>query len=376
MKSTLCFGFALLQLLWISATFAQKQVAVLGISTEGTQEDIASEWTQAIKEAAQTFPDWNIKPTNAGISQLTLAYGCDTPNAECLREIASGLGVDVVVFGELKEQGSLSIELTLYADGSLRPTVRASIATAAAASDQKNISHGLLSELRGERLETRSEHTSSSSQELIVEGIPGARVFIDGEARGRCDESGELRTTLTPGEHRLRVEADGYESFEQSIHEGGHHRITMVKGGSEGDINWLAFSLLGVGAVGVGLTAWSWAEISGIESNAQWKAARGAATTNEDICSTAFKAREMGLANGVSSLCGKSSTFEVLQFVFLGVGIVGLGVGTGLLIADGPVKKPQASNSGASLFIPKFAGLSLRTHEHQDGFSVATRFTF
>jgi hypothetical protein len=54
---------------------------------------------------------------------------------------------------------------------------------------------------------------------LIVESTPGgAQVFVDDELIARASAEGRLKiSTLTPGQHRLRLALEGYRDFEQTI---------------------------------------------------------------------------------------------------------------------------------------------------------------
>ncbi len=57
------------------------------------------------------------------------------------------------------------------------------------------------------------------SPALIIDGAPpGAQIFVDGQLAGITGANGEAEvSTLTPGQHRLRITENGYQAYEEGI---------------------------------------------------------------------------------------------------------------------------------------------------------------
>jgi len=74
-------------------------------------------------------------------------------------------------------------------------------------------------------------NTNEDRAFLKVEVEPGhADVYIDGEYRGRVEGWVERMIPVPPGEHRVKLEADGYISqrFDVSVESGATHTLSVT----------------------------------------------------------------------------------------------------------------------------------------------------
>jgi hypothetical protein len=125
---------------------------------------------------------------------------------------------------------------------------------------------------------------------------------------------------------------------------------------SRGSNDWLGYTLLAVAGVSLGLTIFSWAQISSASNDKEYTAYRAAVYAEKpsvkDVCSEADAGHEYGVdPNSLAharNACSNGKTFESLQYVFLGAALVSAGVGTYFLL-DNDGGSEHAKNSGPRL---------------------------
>jgi hypothetical protein len=109
-----------------------------------------------------------------------------------------------------------------------------------------------------------------------------------------------------------------------------------------GSDDWAGYTLMAVAGVSLGLTIFSWTQISSANGDSDFKAYRGAVAAAkpsvQDVCTEADAGRTYGVdANTLANTrnaCSSGKTFERLQYVFLGAMLVSAGVGTYFLLDD------------------------------------------
>src|SRR5207237_6874150 len=53
---------------------------------------------------------------------------------------------------------------------------------------------------------------------LVIEGAPEAQIFVDDRLTASTGSDGQAKiSTLSPGQHRLRVTVNGYQDYEKDI---------------------------------------------------------------------------------------------------------------------------------------------------------------
>jgi formylglycine-generating enzyme required for sulfatase activity len=61
------------------------------------------------------------------------------------------------------------------------------------------------------------EASAAASLQLVVETLPNAEVYLDGELQGRADAQGELKLKARLGVHALRISLQGKKDFGQNV---------------------------------------------------------------------------------------------------------------------------------------------------------------
>jgi len=317
-----CLWLLVVASLGTSAPAAAQKLAILGLSSKDGDDEPAAQLTDALRTEAAADSELTLSDSSALLSQLVALHDCEIADAACRDRIAGQLEVDELIYGTIRPTviGHV-VELHRYskADGSLSHASRDMTIEGASEDELASEARGLLRELR----------PSVTSEEPPLERVPA----------------------LKP-ERRPKPLPEPLETEPQDE-------------GSSND--WLGYTLLGVAAVSVGLTVFSWNEIDAARNDVDfrdYRAAVGRAGNGEidDVCAEADAGEAYGFGErleDVRSACGRGVTFEVLQWVFMGSALVSMGVGVYFLLDD--EGEPDAARASLTPMIGKHdAGLKLR----------------
>ncbi len=337
-------------------------VMVLGIRSIDGDDDFARSLTGALRYAAAQVPGWSVSNRDVSLAQMSLAHGCDEPDAACMADIARGLHVQRVVYGTIRRTSASSnynfaVSLYLYnaQSGQIEEGVTDSIPPSLTDIDNlRTRVRDYIARLAGQ---------TQPGSVRIATGVAGAGVEIDGRQVGRTDAHGDfVKSDLSPGHHEIRVIAPQHEPFQGTVtvvpDQEVSLSVTLGAVGSGGSVNWLAVGLLGGGVVAGGLTVFSWITMNNINHDADFQDYRHAVPDKiTDVCAN-LSAGPYGLMPAdrfrhVQSECSQANAFQVLQYIFLGAAIAGLGAGTYLLVKGGShdngQETPNASAQGEGL---------------------------
>ncbi len=382
-----------------ATALADVSVVVLGLRTVDGDDAQAKTLTAAIREAAKQVPGWAVVDREVSIAQLSLAHGCEEVHASCLSDIAKGQGTDRLVYGAVRRTSAgddydfhLSLGLFDATAGSIEKTVAGDLPRSKVQADEAGeLVTELVQRLTGATMPSTVVGTIFAGTIAIRSNVREARVILDGEYAGDLAEGRLLLERIQPGDHEIEVSADGYETHRATVpvQKGGqtafavnlesvqdetatHGRALEASyqldtSGSgwplAGTPLWVSYTLLGVsGASFLGM-ALSWVAISSAESEPVYEEYRtriyeanerlGTGHQIEDVCVPAKKGLPYGLSgeevNEVADLCYRADTFEVLQWVFLGTGVVTGGLGVYLLLVHEDPSDARASAGRAPL---------------------------
>jgi hypothetical protein len=295
-----------------SAHAQSASIAVLGLSSEDGDDATAAAVTTALRnEAASTY---TVASTRASLSQMTMAQDCEISEADCRSKVGTALGVQHVLYGELRRVRAGGHEVSLHMFASAGGDERAA---------GRMIPEG----------ETEGSDLARHARALLraLEGLSEAP---------SADTGGSTKATVTAD---VRPLADT---------ENAPAAPARDEEPSSGSNDWLGFTLLGVGGVAGGLLAYSWIQISDAADDPSYVEYREAIGTMnprgvDDVCKEADAGRLYGTSSDVvvaaRDACSKGQTFETLQFVFLGVALAAVGAGVYFLVDDeGPETSARA----------------------------------
>lgn len=274
---------AFLSLGFIPATAYASSVMVLGVSSIDGDDALASDITYALRSAARNVPGWTVGGRDVTLAQLQLAYGCSgdsaLPDLECLQAVATAEGgpsyVNMIIYGTLRRSGTgdsmrMVLELQLYEV------------------ENERITHDFTVDMTVEQIMTVDERNRLAPQWL-------AR--LTGSSAESSSESRPSPRTA---------------SF---------------------DLEYVAWPLIGLAIVSLGIEIGAWAGLDGLQHNADFTAYRssfGSGTGNAcNQPSSGSMLDERG-----HSLCSQGDMLETLEWVFMAVGLGSAAAGITTLVLD------------------------------------------
>ncbi len=383
--SALCVGAG------ASHVSAQATAVVLGLRSVEGDDDFANAVSDALRGSARQVPGWKLLDRSVSMAQMSLAHGCDEIDAACLGEIAKGLSVSRVVYGTVRRTSARSeydyqLSVSIFdADTGAIGATETDLVPRAEAQDANALGRRASSLMQ--RL-TSGGNVSGVGTLAIQVNVPTAEVHIDGQMVGQTRDQKLIVENVPPGEHMLEITAAGHGTYAQQVMvspTGQTHVIAALGMASENaapiateaapeqathdegapkttqSLRWLGYTLVGVGAASVIGLAASWFVLGGINNDATFKKYSNVVTDPnvQDICVEAQRGnRWTGSGPGVTvselkdvqSMCKTGSTFEVLQWVFLGTALVSGGVGAYLLLTDKPAERGTANGGSEPVF--------------------------
>jgi len=206
----------------------------------------------------------------------------------------------------------------------------------------------------------------------VFAGTVNGEVFADGASVGKILE-GDARVRLPAGTHRIEVRASGFRITPQTVtvKPNGTAEVTLaaeqIDGprtqGSDGAY-WrkgVGYGAIFLGAGFLGLGYYSTRQVSEVNDDPGFVKYRASVTGQGDVCDVAASGQESKIAGSatpgeVTDMCDRASTYEVMQFVFYGLGLVSAGTGIYLLATD-PGDGQKSKSTGLTV-MPRSFGRS------------------
>lgn len=307
-------------LLQSSTAFAETteyRMAVFALESDELRDQFAERLAQQLRTTLDERTDYALQDTRVSLAQLSLAQNCSTADPKCLASIAQSLGVDGFVFGTVTHEGGVpAVVLRRYDLWSAkldRSSLASFTSTAPRREELERSSNKLLDDLLG---------PTPSAQP----GLP------------------ELAAPVTP-------KLDGPGDLDAP--EGSSTTASRVAG----------VALLGGAVLSTGAAVFSFFEVNRAEKNRnfeRYRLAVGARTTNvSDVCDEASAGRRYGLDAAAfreaKSACSRGTTFEILQFVFIGSAVVSGGLAAYFLSTGGDSKERAKVGNGTWSLHPSIA---------------------
>ena len=350
---------------------ADDKVASMGVRSLDGEDELERKLSTALRNGASNLAGYSVSDREQSLEQMSLAYGCEEPDARCLGEIARALSVDHLVYGTVIGSAA-GHELTLYLFTASPVHVESTVlrgATSAQLSGgpAKETMAALLRRLFGQE----PDPATPAVGKLHVLGPPGATLLVDGKAAGVLDPTGSLRLELEPGKHAVRLDGPGADSLDD--------QLALIEPGVEDEVRLavpvhasdepqlrvddsehppaakpkrslrkiMGWTSIGLAAAFAAATVYTWVRIENINDDPDYLAYRGAFPranlTNgvKNVCALAehgvlaeMMPDKAELEASANDLCNEADTLEVLQYVFIGGTLLTGGVGTYLLLTD------------------------------------------
>ncbi|HEX4352805.1 MAG TPA: PEGA domain-containing protein [Polyangiales bacterium] len=369
--SALCLGGAATRV-----HAADASVVVLGLRSLEGDDDFANGMTDALRSGAKGISGWHVIDRSVSMSQMALAHNCDDIDAPCLNEIAKGLEVDRVVFGTSRRtaaRGKFDYEITVSIFNAATHTIVGTETETVPKSEGKQ--KKALAQ-HAQMLIGRLAAADANAGRLSIEvNVNTAAVLLDDKPAGDAQDGKLVIENVSPGEHSLEVSAAGHQVVKQRISVSASDQTTVsvnleptpeeptmaaapeALGPTEpadeghGSLSWLGYTLIGVGAASA--IAWGASMYTiqfGYNHNSTYERYRDSYGSRiSDACDAAAGGNMGGLTRSQWSdfkgQCSTAHTFQVLQWVFLGVAVVSAGAGTLVLVNESgtPDRAPQTA---------------------------------
>lgn len=348
-----------------TASAEDVDVTVLGLRSVEGDDDFANSMTEALRAAAQKVTGWKLMDRSVSMAQMSLAHGCDDVDAACLADIATGLQAERLLYGTVRRVGprnKFEFELTVSIFNAALRTIGATETTIVPRSESK-VKKALAT--RAEPLVAKLAGADVGTGSVAIElNVASAEVRLDGTIAGQTQDRRLVLEGIREGQHSLEISALGHLAYSQQIRVEAQARTdvrvslepvpepsftpAMVAGSTDepeparsGSIAWLGYTLIGVGVASFAGWGVSMYMVNDTNNNDAFVAYKNAfPQPQEDVCANAAKNdTAMGRVTSeqlaeVKEQCTTGQTFNVLQWVFLGAGIVASGVGTYILVTD------------------------------------------
>jgi hypothetical protein len=345
-------------------------VVVLGLRSVEGDDAVANDVTEQLRSAAKAIDGWTVSNAAVSMAQMSLAHGCEEIDAACLTDIAKGLHADEVIYGTIRRTSArddyaFALELYLFDAGT------GSIARQVDDTLPRTQTGFQALAARADKLLARLSSQNAGGGIEIQANVADAEVHINGQQVGTTHDGSLRLAGLQPGRYRIELRKQGYVPHVSTISvvEGQDTSIAAVlspagtapMGAIETDTSfrpsqghhlaWLGWTLIGLSAASVIGTAVSFVVIDDINTSPLYRrykdaVARGnkmAMMSNlpqdveSDACQAAYDGNTYSTftkskLSDVQHSCRTASTFEVLQWVFLGTAIASGAAGTYLVL--------------------------------------------
>ncbi|MFK7999952.1 MAG: PEGA domain-containing protein [Polyangiales bacterium] len=375
LRLSACFA-ALATLLSVVPSTAQAQgasVYVLGLRSIEGDDEFARELSGVIRVAAGRIPGWEVAPDEVTLSQMTMMHACDEPNRACMGAIASELGAVKIIYGTIVRRGDDGYGLTLY----LYDHPSTSIEDQLSDTIPRGETGMEVLRPRAQRYTAQLGGQARFGSLRLEVGEPSATVRVDGNAVGVTDAAGTILVEdLTEGDHEVEVDAEGFDALRTTVAIEGDDQtevrvnLNAPSAGGGANLGWIPGAVVIAGgvvsfAMGIrsGLKVQSWdgeisdvrgannidalaecvrsgnanSNLNGGAENIQCDVAEGGQLTRAqalvlsgsgDVC----RSGQTGQQDWQSDACSEHNRHTILQYVLYGIGAVGIGVGTFLLL--------------------------------------------
>lgn len=219
MKATQLITLLLVLFTGIGVASAKPKVAVLGLevldkTNVKASVDAARQLTEGLRAAANAGSGpFEVAPNSQReFLDEKIINQCEKEERDCLLKIAGNFGATSLVYGKVQlgdNKKSFQVQVFLLSQdkGPAKPSIT-SVSISASPQELQNAGKKIYNDLVG----------ITSVGSIVIKSKTGkGAVYINNELRGQLVD-GELKATqLADGEYRVRVQAEGYKKWEETV---------------------------------------------------------------------------------------------------------------------------------------------------------------
>ena len=211
-------------IVFVPSVSAKPKVAVLGLEVTGTMDQKASEAAKVLtrelrREANKSGGAFDLAP-NSGkdLLEMKLLSDCSDEGRRCMSDIGKQLRADRLIYGHLQRgRRGFTVELRLLDTDKaellreVEETIPGSEASASGGLTRR--AKALYGRLTGAGEEGALAITAITDEGSVERGT----VFVDGEIRTSLSAGSARVSGLSPGSHRVAIEARGFDRYETEV---------------------------------------------------------------------------------------------------------------------------------------------------------------
>ena len=353
---------AVLVLGTVAVAQADETVVVLGLTSIDGDDEYARNLSGAMRHAATAVHGWQVSERDVALANLELVAGCEAPDLACLAQIATTVGAQRLIFGTITRTPGDHYEfgVSVYSYSATANEVEEHVDRTLPSSrtdidELRDPARVMIDQLANVR------HVGT----IRVSAARGDTVTIDGAAAGTTDASGAFVSgEIASGSHQVVVGSG--EARTVMVSDGAEALVALVGASSGGggggggggpSIDWAAVTLLSVAGLALVGTVVSWAQLLSLSNDTAYNNYRmtlGMNGLTGDVACQDASIAMLGsgpMAQHIHDVCGQGNTYEILQYVFLGVAVAAGATGIVLLVLDG---MNSHSDAGAVTLVPSF----------------------
>ncbi|HTU61877.1 MAG TPA: hypothetical protein VMF89_25645 [Polyangiales bacterium] len=298
-----------------------------------------------LREALPKRPDDELVDTHVNMTQLSLAEDCSVLELSCLGQIAERLKLDGFLFGKVThddgEVPMASFRRFDRARGAIQSTAIISFGSERFSPERMQAEvHQLLNKLLGPAPKQQAVAAAPAvePETPVAAATPAPTPAEPPAAQAQAAAPKESSPMVLPARTNESMLLND--------------RLQPSEGLSAR--KFAGYVLLGGAAASVGLSVLSFVQVDRAANNASFQDYRtlvGASNSKiKDVCDEASAGKSYGQSadnfRQVKSSCSSGTTFEVLQYVFIGGALVTGGLGAFLLFGGGGDAKEKARATG------------------------------
>lgn len=328
------------------AADTKQHVALLKLESAALHDPLTARFDERLRARLSERTGSALHDTQASLGQMSLAQDCNVAQAQCLDEIAQSFEVQALIFGSVSLDPSPPTAVVHYFDvqhGTLDRSSEITFSSHDAADEElAHEAERVVTELLGPEATLAAEVTVappvSARQELEVAEQEQAQVSTL-TAPESADAMLAHPTSLPPPRELAPPPAAA-----PSVAPARPQPRSGLNGRQIAGI-----ALLGGAALSVGLSVLSFVHVERADEDDDLQRYRKLvgqrANEVRDVCDEASLGRRYGLETSgfsrVQSTCDTGSTFEALQFVFIGTAVVSGGLGAYFLATGSAAERQQ-----------------------------------
>ena len=236
MKRTQLITLLLVLFTGMGIASAKPKVAVLGLevldkSTPKASIDAARQVTEGLRAAGRAAGPFDVSDAQREFADEKVINGCESESRECLGKMTTALGTVAMVYGKLQlTDGKKNFQVTVWLLSLDKNSIKSTTATISAGSSAAELT-ALGKKMYGDLVGIAAAAAAPAQGTFTFKTkAKSGTVYIDGDARGKIDDGEYKSPPLADGEYKIRVEADGFKKWEDTVRiKGGQATSVDVK---------------------------------------------------------------------------------------------------------------------------------------------------